>query len=82
MDAHKRMIISDILSKDNLQFIVPIYQREYKWTPAETDRIVNDILSAGKDNIEHFIGSIVYQYRELDMSNMRLYYVNVSGKGS
>ena len=76
MDAHKRMIISDILSKDNLQFIVPIYQREYKWTPAETDRIVNDILSAGKDNSEHFIGSIVYQYKELDMSNMRLYLVD------
>lgn len=76
MDAHKRMIISDILSKDNLQFIVPIYQREYKWTPAETDRIVNDFLSAGKENIEHFIGSIVYQYKELDMSNMRLYLVD------
>ena len=44
MNAHKRLIISDILSKDNLQFIVPIYQREYKWTPAESDRIVHDIL--------------------------------------
>ena len=76
MDAHKRMIISDILSKDNLQFIVPIYQREYKWTPAESDRIVNDILNAGSSNSEHFIGSIVYQYTEFNMSNMRLYLVD------
>lgn len=76
MDAHKRMIISDILSKDNLQFIVPIYQREYKWTPAESDRIVHDILSAGVSSSEHFIGSIVYQYTELNMSNMRLYLVD------
>ena len=76
MDAHKRMIISDILSKDNIQFIVPIYQREYKWTPAESDRIVNDILSAGSTSSEHFIGSIVYQYTEYNMSNMRLYLVD------
>ena len=69
MDAHKRMIISDILSKDNIQFIVPIYQREYKWTPAESDRIVNDILSAGSTSSEHFIGSIVYQYTEYNMYN-------------
>lgn len=76
MDAHKRMIISDILSKDNLQFIVPIYQREYKWTLAESDRIVHDILSAGTTSTEHFIGSIVYQYTELNMANMRLYLVD------
>ena len=76
MDAHKRMIISDILSKDNLQFIVPIYQREYKWTLAESDRIVHDILSAGTASSEHFIGSIVYQYTELNMANMRLYLVD------
>lgn len=76
MNAHKRMIISDILSKDNLQFIVPIYQREYKWTPAESDRIVHDILSAGNSGAEHFIGSIVYQLTEFNMSNMRLYLVD------
>ena len=35
MDAYKRMIVSDILSKDNQQFVVPIYQREYKWTDTE-----------------------------------------------
>ena len=35
MDAHKRMIISDILGKENWQFVVPIYQREYKWTEEE-----------------------------------------------
>ena len=76
MNAHKRMIISDILSKDNLQFIVPIYQREYKWTPAESDRIVHDILSAGNSGAEHFIGSIVYLLTEFNMSNMRLYLVD------
>ena len=76
MDAHKRMIISDILSKDTIQFIVPIYQREYKWTPAETNRIMNDILNAGKTNKEHFIGSIVYQYTEYNMAHQRLFLVD------
>lgn len=76
MDAYKRMIISDILSKDNQQFVVPIYQREYKWTPAECIRIVKDILNCGNSGKEHFIGSIVYQYTKFNMADMKLYLVD------
>ena len=76
MDAYKRMIVSDILSKDNQQFVVPIYQREYKWTDTECSRIVNDILHCGKTGKEHFIGSIVYQYTKLNMADMKFYLVD------
>lgn len=76
MDAYKRMIVSDILSKDNQQFVVPIYQREYKWTPAECIRIVKDIINCGNSGKEHFIGSIVYQYTKFNMADMKLYLVD------
>ena len=61
MDAHKRMVVSDILAKENWQYIVPIYQRAYKWTNEEVTRLVKDIVKCGKGTKEHFVGSIVYQ---------------------
>lgn len=45
MEAHKRMIVIDIIGIDNRQFIVPIYQRAYKWTGEECIRLVNDIIA-------------------------------------
>ena len=77
MDAHKRMIVSDILAKENWQFIVPIYQREYKWTGEECVRLVNDIIACGKGTREHFVGSIVYQLdKNPDLANLKLYLVD------
>ncbi len=77
MDAHKRMIVSDILAKENWQFIVPIYQRAYKWTGEECTRLVNDIIACGKGTKEHFVGSIVYQLdKNLDLADLKLYLVD------
>ena len=77
MDAHKKMLISDILTKENWQYIVPIYQREYKWTSEQCNRLIDDILSCTKSNKEHFLGSIVYQLeKNLDLSNLKLYLVD------
>ena len=44
------------------QFIIPIYQRTYSWTPKQCEQLWNDILRAGRsDTIPgHFVGSIVY----------------------
>lgn len=77
MDAHKRMLILDILAKENRQFVVPIYQREYKWTSEQCNRLIDDILSCSKSNKEHFLGSIVYQLdKDPDLSNLKLYLVD------
>ena len=77
MEAHKRMIVSDIIGKDNRQFIVPIYQRAYKWTGEECTRLVNDIIACGKGTKEHFVGSIVYQLdKSIDFANLKLYLVD------
>ena len=77
MDAHKRMVVSDILAKENWQYIVPIYQRAYKWTNEEVTRLVKDIVKCGKGTKEHFVGSIVYQLdKNPDLSDLKLYLVD------
>ena len=77
MDAHKRMVISDILGKENWQFVVPIYQREYKWTEEECARLVDDIIKCGINGNEHFVGSIVYQLdKNPNLSDLKLYLVD------
>lgn len=77
MDAHKRMLILDVLAKENRQFIVPIYQREYKWRGEECIRLIDDIISCSKTNKEHFIGSIVYQLdKDPNLSDLKLYLVD------
>ena len=44
------------------QFIIPIYQRNYKWTLKHCEQLWNDIVNAANNSFTkgHFIGSIVY----------------------
>ncbi|MFN8483604.1 MAG: DUF262 and DUF1524 domain-containing protein [Anaerolineae bacterium] len=44
------------------QFVIPIYQRTYSWTPVQVQQLWRDILRVSTDpNVpSHFIGSIVY----------------------
>lgn len=48
--------------KKSTQFVIPIYQRNYAWTPAQCLQLWNDLLRAGRNGAleAHFIGSIVY----------------------
>ena len=48
--------------KKSTQFVIPIYQRNYAWTPAQCLQMWNDLLRAGRNGAleAHFIGSIVY----------------------
>ena len=53
--------INTFLQAPNVQFIIPVYQRNYDWSNAECRQLVNDIISVEKDNRgTHFIGSIVF----------------------
>ncbi|WP_024832895.1 DUF262 domain-containing protein [Ruminiclostridium josui] len=43
------------------QFMIPVYQRTYKWTRLNCKQLLDDILRVSKyENRTHFIGSIVY----------------------
>lgn len=78
MNAEKRALIQDILAQENRQYIVPIYQRAYKWTEEEVTRLVKDILNCSKKEKEHFVGSIVYQcpVKTPDFSNLKFHLVD------
>lgn len=53
--------INTFLQAPNVQFVIPIYQRNYDWTNTECKELLNDIISvAEKDRGTHFIGSIVF----------------------
>ncbi|HAZ63981.1 MAG TPA: hypothetical protein DCZ72_10285 [Armatimonadetes bacterium] len=48
--------------KRPVQFVIPIYQREYSWDEGQCRQLWADIVAAGQasDDHTHFIGSIVY----------------------
>ena len=55
--------ISNFLQTPNVQFVIPVYQRNYDWTTAECKELLHDIISVEAENRgTHFIGSIVFVY--------------------
>ena len=52
--------LTEFLSKTDIQFVIPIYQRNYDWKESHCEQLMNDILYAGASRNMHFIGSIVY----------------------
>ena len=55
--------ISNFLQTPNVQFVIPVYQRNYDWTTAECKELLHDIISVETENRgTHFIGSIVFVY--------------------
>ncbi|MCD4807645.1 MAG: DUF262 and DUF1524 domain-containing protein [Methanococcoides sp.] len=43
------------------QFVIPIYQRTYSWTPKQCEQLWKDIIRSTDESVSgHFIGSIVY----------------------
>lgn len=57
----KESRLLDFLRASN-QFVIPIYQRPYRWEEAQCHKLWDDVLRAGrnKDGIAHFVGSVVY----------------------
>lgn len=50
------------LINGTLQFVIPVFQRDYRWTEAECDQLWRDIIQIAEDQSDrgHFIGSVVY----------------------
>ncbi len=60
MKANELQIIN-FLQAPNVQFVIPVYQRNYDWKNAECKELLNDIISVETENRgTHFIGSIVF----------------------
>lgn len=45
-----------------MQFVIPVFQRDYNWTEAHCDQLWKDIVQIGRDPTDrgHFLGSVVY----------------------
>lgn len=53
--------INYFLQAPNVQYVIPVYQRNYDWTNTECKELLNDIISVEiEDRGTHFIGSIVF----------------------
>ncbi|MDB9702096.1 DUF4268 domain-containing protein [Flavobacteriales bacterium] len=60
MKANELPIIN-FLQAPNVQFVIPVYQRNYDWTNNECKELLNDIIAIEtKGRATHFIGSIVF----------------------
>lgn len=60
MKATELQIIN-FLQAPNVQFVIPVYQRNYDWTNNECKELLNDIISVEAEKRgTHFIGSIVF----------------------
>lgn len=54
-------LINKFLKNPDIQFVIPVYQRNYDWKTTECKQLLDDIIAVEKDNRgTHFIGSIVY----------------------
>ena len=53
--------INSFLQAPNVQFVIPVYQRNYDWTANECKELLNDIITIEQEERgTHFIGSIVF----------------------
>jgi len=45
-----------------MQFVIPVFQRDYSWTEAECEQLWKDVVAISVDTTErsHFLGSVVY----------------------
>lgn len=59
MEANKRRY-SELVS-GAVQFVIPVFQRDYNWHEEQCQQLWNDILRAGQtEHGEHFFGPVVY----------------------
>ena len=45
-----------------MQFVIPVFQRDYRWTETDCEQLFKDIIAIANDPSDrgHFIGSVVY----------------------
>lgn len=49
----------EFITKSNIKFVIPVYQRNYDWTEKHCKILLNDIKEVGKKNRKYFAGIIV-----------------------
>lgn len=63
MEAPKETIAEFIRAQ--VQFVIPVYQRNYDWGESDCQQLLEDIQRAGQPGAgDHFVGSIIYQEKQ------------------
>lgn len=70
MNVAKVNFLNKFIGLDSRQFVIPIYQRKYKWSDEQVSRLLDDVLKASSLDKEHFMGTVVYSERSGSNSNM------------
>lgn len=60
MDARKIWILQDFIAPNRILFRIPVYQRNYDWSVANCNRLLDDIKTIIDTGEKHFLGTIVY----------------------
>ena len=60
MKVDKYRVLGELIEKNQRQFVIPVYQRNYDWEKSHCKKLYEDIVEAYKRDRFHFIGSIVY----------------------
>lgn len=50
----------DFLGNGKTIFEIPVFQRNYEWGKPQCEQLFNDLLTAEKEDQDHFIGAVVY----------------------
>ena len=59
MEANKRKFVE--LVRGAVQFVIPVFQRDYNWTEEQCEQLWEDIQRVGhKEEGDHFFGPVVY----------------------
>lgn len=59
MDANMTHFLT-FLGASGVQYIIPVYQRRYAWDEEDCRVLWEDIIRAGKNNKDHFVGSVLH----------------------
>ena len=59
MKATKTRLI-EFVSQPDTRFSIPVFQRAYVWDGKDCDTLWHDVITAGQNDAEHFIGTILY----------------------
>lgn len=60
MDAHKLWMLRDFIGTNKVLFRIPVYQRNYDWSEANCNRLLDDIYDIIQSGDKHFLGTIVF----------------------
>jgi uncharacterized protein with ParB-like and HNH nuclease domain len=52
--------INNFLQAPNVQFVIPVYQRNYDWTNTACKELLNAIISVETENREHTLLAVLF----------------------